>query len=868
MGGPNNSSFSDGMINSDLSDRLEKLEIDPRSSQKSCTLEVSPHTNNTNSHSRGYANSEPPWKNDDSLTLSHISKLETSQWNDGSGDGGEGRDWQFDTIKRRCSKVESKEGVYGDSKEDGWDNLRINGTNGSRRSILHNSPSSIQRQQKRMNLPQPSKQHHQYQSQHQSDRQHQGQKGFNRKLDIGYAPESKINMIKSSLLYNIQSQSLHHSQLTHLTLLRYEFRMDEILEALHLLPSLEGIRQHQHYSDSEDQANIDKEVEQLHWSAGCMKQESGYKLHSNKTYTCNQCSRQFRKTNQFPTVKSITFRGTIVIPELLEFLPNLETLSLEEVDSPRTDTTRMHPKHVLYNHGQSKYNMFINTYGDEGRNAKNEYWSDCLLNTTAGVSLNNHSEDGGNGMSRIALMVSNIAQSLLEGCPRLIRLVLFEPQLIDDQERIRDLDRIGQPQEATLLLQAVPQLREFVANMEVVTRCPGLVDTLLEYHYSHLSSFEVLGSPQGKIILNNQYLQHLGNQPSLGFQKPQQQQQQQIESLIHLRQSCLRILETSPKLEAFVCKVPIPLEDLIASVPRWASGSTLKELQLEIQELTEEGGLDSEEEEVLQMFIKSLFKRSPPPVMSFENPWSDFSISRATGCSPQLYASADQSAAGSTSTGTVGSRSSSHSSCSLGVDSISAPSGDSFMAGSGDTTSRSRSQDSRLESPYLSLGGGNSDQFPNNGLNQSFATEYPQLDDGYDAIIGSCVSSGEHSSVGNGRRLRGLHQHHQHRHQRNQHPYQSHHHNHHRDNSENSYEHNHSRRLLPSPPTPPEFLNDIAPKSGVGSSFANACPSYYQVGAVGRLVALQFLVEHQLIYLPKLDRLIIGDRLYKLPTKG
>lgn len=69
-------------------------------------------------------------------------------------------------------------------------------------------------------------------------------------------------------------------------------------------------------------------------------------------------------------------------------------------------------------------------------------------------------------------------------------------------------------------------------------------------------------------------------------------------------------------------------------------------------------------------------------------------------------------------------------------------------------------------------------------------------------------------------------------------------------------------RLLTPPPPPRKAPTPIST-----IDFLNACPSYYQIEAVGRLVALQFLIEHQLVYLPKLDQFFLGNRMYKIPTR-
>ncbi|KAF9083721.1 hypothetical protein BGX23_011180, partial [Mortierella sp. AD031] len=50
------------------------------------------------------------------------------------------------------------------------------------------------------------------------------------------------------------------------------------------------------------------------------------------------------------------------------------------------------------------------------------------------------------------------------------------------------------------------------------------------------------------------------------------------------------------------------------------------------------------------------------------------------------------------------------------------------------------------------------------------------------------------------------------------------------------------------------------------SAFLSTC-SDYQVYAVGRLMALQFLVEHQLATMPSLDCFFLGDKLFRIPRR-
>jgi hypothetical protein len=127
------------------------------------------------------------------------------------------------------------------------------------------------------------------------------------------------------------------------------------------------------------------------------------------------------------------------------------------------------------------------------------------------------------------------------------------------------------------------------------------------------------------------------------------------------------------------------------------------------------------------------------------------------------------------------------------------------------------------------------------------------LEDESEATNGS--SGSDQSSVSSGRP-----HHHRHQYQRPLTPphFQQ------RNQDPPSYSQRPNNRELPLPPPPPRR----APSPTSTASFLNACQSYYQIEAVGRLVALQFLVEHQLVYLPKLDQFFLGNRMYKIPTRS
>ncbi|KAI1317251.1 hypothetical protein EDD11_008737 [Mortierella claussenii] len=708
----------------------------------------------------------------------------------------------------------------------------------------------------------------------------------------------RSSMVKKSLLQGIQSHSLQPTQLTHLTLLRYEFLMGEFLEMMHLLPSLEildldiisllpsSLHPHclpcqcsrpdfqqnmkpssnsklalsqEYYRSDQQQGGMAMTASGFHTSSiqdsgededdsrmmvdeeegtAFSRQSSGeggngsepaqwdYRSESQQSQSqqeppfsedsgssqdasaadsCSSCFQRLRSQQQFPTVRTLTFRGTILVPELLAFFPNLEALSLEETvpNSSRQQTAHQqeHQQEQMYNHSDNSNNSRYHS-GSNNNFGRSSFYtdsdSDSLLNAAAGVSPAGASPTKGIrriSKSRLSVMITDLAQYLLDDCPRLTRLVLNEPLLVDDNHQMQELQRIGRPQQLTILVRAIPQLTQFVAHFRVVAKCPGLVDTLLKYHHLHLVSFQILEDiqqqqqPSKDVQLQqqlqnwHQHHQHEQHQqychhathcssrhdlpppyvsvlfsmplssssasallttkpmpndfnsrkpfPSSSFheqqlqplplsqlqpqaahplQQPslpqlqrqqqyqqqyhqqqqyqhqqqqslllqqtlqlQQQQQRQVSILLQLRKSCFRILEYCPQLEIFESKIPLPLQNLIASVPHWACRATLAVLRLEIQELTVDGGLDPEEEVVMQMFVKSLFKASStsrsaslsPGSQSSQQSGLDGDSSSATCSAESLfrfsnspsppYPSSDPSAFDSASTGLVGS---------------------------------------------------------------------------------------------------------------------------------------------------------------------------------------------------------------------
>ncbi|KAG0202773.1 hypothetical protein BGX33_009476 [Mortierella sp. NVP41] len=781
---------------------------------------------------------------------------------------------------------------------------------------------------------------------------------------------SSDKTIRSSFLQGIKSHALQPAQLTHLTLLRYEFLMNEFVEMMRLLPALQvldidvvsvpacscrTIRLHpQHPQKHQYQAQnpLFSSQEQQHHSRARPYTETPYSWQSQvdndgdemdvdyeegspagSTATlCNTCIRSQGLLNrsqgaaaigtqdQFLSVRSLTFRGTAIVPELLALFPNLETLAFEEM---RYQTLTINgppsvPGDALF-HGSIHSRAHSRMSSSQGEFDSSSFYTDSgddSLDATASLSL----EAGlPSPPSRQSVMLSELATMLKNHCSRLVRLVLNEPLLVEDmsrgQQQLQQQQQLssstvgpssspgsgqghfysaGQPwtgrgqDHLALLLQAVPRLKQFVAHSRVVAKCPRLLETLLEYHHPHLCSFQVLDDsqdmshyppiqtpnapamfpnrPQHHAFYSTQEIysqqsphqqqQHQQQQPGYqyhsafvpygsesptmqqhsyweegadgGYADPScspsaqpskllhqalqmQHQMQQLErqqTMMCLQTACLRILESCPNLQVFESKIPLPLQDLIGSVPRWACGSEITVLWLEIQELTGNSGLDPEEEEVMQMFVKSLFKGSRSNTSSSSSPHeSSGSSSRPTSISPsppppvppvpvaEIEIVSDGSSPCAVEKTGFGShpgvverpRGSGTESSVKSVETFESPSPPSFVG-----------MPSIVHHP------------PPRGLSSdAWTSERHSI---------STAAAGSGGPAWN-------------------------------------------KPLLP-PPPPLAYASPAAI-----SSTMESYPSGYQIEGIERLVALQFLVEHQLVYLPKLDRFLMGNHMYTIPTR-
>ncbi|KAH7042905.1 hypothetical protein BKA57DRAFT_517880 [Linnemannia elongata] len=637
---------------------------------------------------------------------------------------------------------------------------------------------------------------------------------------------------------------------------------------------------------------------------------------------------------QFPAVRSLILRGPCILPGVLEFLPNLDSLSL--LPSPSFGYGRPTPSAPVPIKSRMSSHPF------------------SLASNSSSVSR-----------SSLFLELSQILQ---DRCLHITRLVLTEPSIMSD------LTTVGQ---LPILLQTMPAR---LVHVELSLRGPSgevekeVVQALVKSHGDSLKSFVVtpLLLSEGKVVedpvvppphypfaqaqqahapLDNVYF---GSQAQHGYMQQQQQQQQQMQQGLnyfspslqqqqqqqnlasgqgptptpsiqqhqqpHTRPTnlpskvatnsfpLLSVLESCPSLVIADCHLLVPLQSVIASFPNWACHSRLRVLRLELEELSGAGAMDADEEAVMEMFVKGLFIGSRVDVEDVEledveletsdvgesSSWSSAPAGGpgevSSGGSPFLPHSHSPTSSGSTTPGTVLSSSSSGGSMTVlpvhhplrapslldetGLASASqSPSSSlsSWTTGSASSGHQAPSTTS-TESTSCSSGGSMQDVWQSQRregkqqrvLGQAFAmTASPlSLSSGASTVSTGASTASSSSSVGGANPGGG------------------------------SY-------FPPPPPTlstpfssssssssasTPSFSKSKSKHSSrqsqnqsqssqderrsreAVSNFLSSC-SNYQVDVVGKLMALQFLVEHQLATIPRLECFWLGGKMFRIPNR-
>ncbi|KAK3827095.1 MAG: hypothetical protein JOS17DRAFT_748895 [Linnemannia elongata] len=364
----------------------------------------------------------------------------------------------------------------------------------------------------------------------------------------------------------------------------------------------------------------------------------------------------------------------------------------------------------------------------------------------------------------------------------------------------------------------------------------------------------------------------------------------------------LSVLESCPSLVIADCRVPVPLQSVIASFPNWSCHSRLQVLRLELEELSGAGAMDADEEAVMEMFVKSLFIGSRVDLEDVEledaavetsdvgesSSWSSGPAGGpgeiSSGGSPFLPRSRSPTSSGSTTPGTMVSSSSGGSTAALPVHHIlgapslldetglasgsQSPSSSLSSWTTGSTSSGHRTPSTTFtESPPT--GGSAQDvgqsqrrkEKQQRVLGQAFAmTVSPlSLSSASDASTASTVSSSSVCAKAGGSYF--------------PHPTLT--------TSTRSSSSSYSTTTSSSSSASTSSVSKSTPSSSQSqkqssqderksreavSTFLSSC-SNYQVDAVGKLMALQFLVEHQLATMPRLECFWLGSKMFRIPSR-
>ncbi|KAG0037186.1 hypothetical protein BGZ82_002990 [Podila clonocystis] len=404
--------------------------------------------------------------------------------------------------------------------------------------------------------------------------------GAETEQEFAEAARSRMVM-QSSLLQGIKKNKLHPTLLTRLTLHHYQFRMDEWIEMMLLLPALQELdldiasvvsvsvptsfqeqetqHQHAHMEMEVDEATSERRPNSFWRRSRCTSSSGSYNSPDEMMDTPEQ--QPLSSVFQFHSIRSLTFRGDKILPQLLEFLPNLQVLAFEEAQGVQYGTTSSH---------KSNTNQRRQRTSAQGVQSNSESDSSTM--------------NGGNTNSptHASAVFVQLANTILERCPRLSRLVLNDPLMLvsancDSDDSSLDIPQRLVPmqlfqnadntagailafshtrrqnheleyqlqreqiwhqqlvqeqiqQDIALLFRAVPKLRSFVSHTRVVSLCPGLLDELVAYHSSHLVSFQILDGQNRRLDIPQSH------RPPHHHPQQQQQQQQQHQSHVQPQQ--------------------------------------------------------------------------------------------------------------------------------------------------------------------------------------------------------------------------------------------------------------------------------------------------------------------------------------------
>ncbi|KAF9954465.1 hypothetical protein BGZ72_004570 [Mortierella alpina] len=151
----------------------------------------------------------------------------------------------------------------------------------------------------------------------------------------------------------------------------------------------------------------------------------------------------------FPSVRTLIFRGPIIVPEMLGYLPNLENLSIEDRSFVPNPWSGARPEGPVHRHSD----LGAATMSSSSSSASSSASSSPRPSSLGWPSV-----------------ISDLAAAILEHCPKIICLQLSESSLVEKHQLMMQLP---------LLLQVIPRLRHFVTSLGLVTHSGSTLSPLI-----------------------------------------------------------------------------------------------------------------------------------------------------------------------------------------------------------------------------------------------------------------------------------------------------------------------------------------------------------------------------------------------------
>ncbi|KAF9318251.1 hypothetical protein BGZ91_005191, partial [Linnemannia elongata] len=312
---------------------------------------------------------------------------------------------------------------------------------------------------------------------------------------------------------------------------------------------------------------------------------------------------------QFPAVRSLIFRGPCILPGVLEFLPNLDSLSL--LPSPSFGYGRPTPSAPVPIKSRMSSHPF------------------SLASNSSSVSR-----------SSLFLELSQILQ---DRCPHISRLVLTEPSIMSDLATVGQLPILLQTMPARLVhvelslrgssgevekevVQALVKshgdsLKSFVVTPLLLSEGKGVEDPVVPPPHYPFAQAQQAHAPLDNVHFGSAqhgYMQQQQMQQAAAATRSSERSGSYSYSFYTTATPTTTHKANKPSLQGRhqlvpsalgprVLPIPVPLQSVIASFPNWACHSRLRVLRLELEELSGAGAMDADEEAVMEMFVKGLF---------------------------------------------------------------------------------------------------------------------------------------------------------------------------------------------------------------------------------------------------------------------